>query len=181
MIRISTKTKNKLFIPICFLLLFLQIVTQMSCMDTLLPVCIPWMYYQYVVLGTFLLPFIVTPIIRYFRKTSRKKKSISESYVWIIFVASIIIPAIIFLPNRHISLGTGTECQGVVIDQTSAVVNKSPSSDRNYVKVRLDGEETSFWYCMNKDSKPLGSKCTVYVKRGIFGMRYVKNVDFLVE
>ena len=177
------KSKMKKFFSFLIfpLFVYLQIVTEMSCMDTLLPVCIPWMYYQYVVLGTFLLPFIVTPIIRYFRKTSRKKKSISESYVWIIFVASIIIPAIIFLPNRHISLGTGTECQGVVIDQTSAAVNKSPSSNRNYVKIRIDGENTSFWHGLNKESKPLGSKCIVSVKRGIFGMRYVEEVDFLVE
>lgn len=181
MSKIPEKMRVKFFLPICALLLFLQIITQMSCMDTLLPICIPWMYYQYVVLGISLLPFIINPIRKYFTKSSGKGKSFSESYVWILIVASIIIPAIIFLPNRHIPIGVEKECLGIVVDKTSAPVNKSPSSERNYVKVRLDGENTSFWYCLNKESKPLGSRCIASVRKGILGMRYVEKVDFLEE
>lgn len=181
MSRIPEKKRVKFFLPICALLLFLQMVTQMSCMDTLLPICIPWMYYQYVILGVALLPFIITPIRKCFTKSLGKGKSSSESYVWMTFVAFIIIPAIIFLPNRHIPIGVEKECLGIVVDKTSAPVNKSPSSERNYVKVRLDGENTSFWYCLNKESKPLGSRCIASVRKGILGMRYVEKVDFLEE
>jgi hypothetical protein len=179
--KFPSKHKGTLFTLICILLVILQIVTQKSCMETLLPICIPWMYYQYVVLGISLLPFIINPITKYFTKSSGKGKSFSESYVWILIVASIIIPAIIFLPNRHIPIGVEKECLGIVVDKTSAPVNKSPSSERNYVKVRLDGENTSFWYCLNKESKPLGSRCIASVRKGILGMRYVEKVDFLEE
>ena len=179
--KFPSKHKGTLFTLICILLVILQIVTQKSCMETLLPICIPWMYYQYVVLGISLLPFIINLIRKYFTKSSGKGKSFSESYVWILIVASIIIPAIIFLPNRHIPIGVEKECLGIVVDKTSAPVNKSPSSERNYVKVRLDGENISFWYCLNKESKPLGSRCIASVRKGILGMRYVEKVDFLEE
>ena len=177
------KSKMKKFFSFLIfpLFVYLQIVTEMSCMDTLLPVCIPLMFYLAALACLSLLPLIATRIVRYFRKPSRKKKSISDSYIWKIVVVLIIVPAIIFLPNRYIPIGPEMECQGIVVDQISAPVNKSPSSNRNYVKIRIDGENTSFWHGLNKESKPLGSKCIVSVKRGIFGMRYVEEVDFLNE
>lgn len=176
--RIPSRLKGILFTFICVFFLILQIVTQWSCMDTLLAICIPWMYYQFVVLGTFFLPTIVNFVRKYFCKSSNRKNHIEDSYVWEIAMLLIIVPAIIFLPNRYIPIEPEKEYRGEVIDITSAPVNKSPSSNRNYVKVRLDGEDTSFWYCLNKASKPLGSKCIVSVRKGIFGMRYVEKVDF---
>ena len=169
------------FFIACISLLILQLETQICCLDTLLQVCIPWMYYEHVVLGVSLLPFIVNPIIRLVRKPSKKKKPISESYIWKIAIVLIIVPTIIFLPNRFIPIGPKVELRGGVIDQIAVPVNKSPSSDRNYVKIRLDEENISFWYYLNKESKPLGTKCIVSTRKGLFGMRYVEDVGFLVE
>lgn len=176
--RISSRIKGTLFTPICILLVILQIVTQWSCMDTLLPICIPWMYYQYVVLGVFLLSFMINPIKKHFQNPSLIKKSTMDYYEWAIAVALVIVPAFIFLPNRHIPIEPRKELRGNTINQTSASINKSSSSARNYVKIKLDQENTCFWYCINKDSIPLGNKCIVYTRRGIFGMRYVEKVDF---
>ena len=180
-ISIPSKLSGTLFILICILLVILQIVTQWSCMDTLLPICIPWMYYQYVVLGVFLLSFIVNPIRRHFRNSLHRKNTISDSYEWKLVLVLIIVPAIIFLPNRYIPIEHGKIYKGKIINQTSAPVNKSSSSNRNYIKIKIDQVDTSFWYCLNKKTKPIGSKCVVSVRRGIFGMRYVEDVDFIVE
>ena len=90
----------------------------------------------------------------------------------------ILLPAFIFIPNRHIPTKPEIECQGVVIDNTTWPAMTKTPINRNYVKVKLDGENTSFWYRLTKDTKPHGSKCIVSVKRGVFGMRYVKKVDF---
>ena len=177
--RIPGNVMEKLFLLIFVLFVVLQIVTTWSCMDTLLPVCIPWMYYLYIVVGgVFLLSFVVNPIRKHFL---HKKKSISDSYELKIIMILIIVPAIIFLPNRYIPIESGTEYQGEIVSQTSFSGTKSTSSKRNYVKIKLNQEDTSFWYSLNKESKPLGSKCIVTVRRGIFGMRYVENVVFLVE
>ena len=180
-IKFPSKLSGTLFILICILLVILQILTQWSCMDTLLPICLPWMYYQYVVLGVFLLPFIVNPIRKHFRNSSYRKNSISDPYEWKIAMALIIVPAIIFLPNRYIPIEHEIIYRGKIINHASAPVNKSSSSNRNYVKIEIDQLDTTFWYCLNKDSKPIGSKCIVSVRRGIFGMRYVEDVDFIVE
>lgn len=179
--KIPLKIRGVLITLICILFVLLQIVTQWSCMDTLLPICIPWMYYQYVVLGIFLLPILINLVRKYFVKSSNKKKIIWDSYDWKIAMLFIIVPAFIFLPNRYLPIAAEKDYRGEVIGHTSAPVNKSSSSKRNYVKIRLDGENTSFWYCLNKSSKPLGSKCIVSVRRGILGMRYIEKVDFIVD
>ena len=175
--RIPGNAMYKLFFFIFILFVTLQIVTEWSCLDTLLPVCIPWMYHHHVVLGVFLLSFVVNPIRKHFL---HKKKPISDSYEFKIAMVLIIVPAIVFLPNRYIPIEPGTEYQGETISQTSVSVT-TPSCKRIYVKIKLNQEDTSFWYCLYQDSKPLGSKCIVTVRRGIFGMRYVENVVFLVE
>lgn len=179
--KFPSKHKGTLFTLICILLVILQIVTQKSCMETLLPICIPWMYYQYVVLGIFLLPFLIASIRKLFWGKISKKESIIDPYVWKIIMTLIIVPAIIFLPNRYIPIEKGTEYKGVVVDQTTAPVNKSPCSQRNYEKIKIIDEDLSFWYCLNKDSKSYGSKCLISARRGIFGMRYIEKVVFLVE
>ena len=175
--RISGNIMSKLFLFLLVFFAVLQVVTEGSCMDTLLPVCIPWMYYEYVVLGVCSLPFVVNPIRKRFL---HKKKPVSDSYGLKIAMILIIVPAIIFLPNRYIPIEPGTEYQGETISQTSVPATKSPSSILNYVKIELN-QKDSFWYSLKKESKPLGSKCIVTVRRGIFGMRYVENVDFLAE
>lgn len=177
--RVPSKIKGTLITLICVLFVILQIVTQWSCMDTLLPICIPWMYYQYVILGAFLLPLIVNLVRKHFCNSSSRKYFVEDSYDLKIAILLIIVPAIIFLPNRYIPIESEKEYRGEVIGRTSAPVNKSSSSNRNYVKISLNGENTSFWYCLNKASMPFGSKCIIYIRRGIFGMRYVEKVDFV--
>ena len=111
--KFPSKHKGTLFTLICILLVILQIVTQKSCMETLLPICIPWMYYQYVVLGIFLLPFLIASIRKLFWEKISRKESIIDPYVWKIIMTLIIVPAIIFLPNRYIPIEKGTEYKGV--------------------------------------------------------------------
>ena len=176
--RIPSGIKGTLITLICVLFVILQIVTQWGCMDTILPICIPWMYYQYIVLGIFLLSYLVNRVRKYFRNSSNRKNVIGDSYDWKIAMLLIIMPAIIFLPNRYIPIEPEKKYRGEIIDQISAPVNKSSSSNRNYVKIRLNEEDTSFWYCLNKETKPFGNKCIVFVRKGIFGMRYVEKVDF---
>ena len=178
--RIPSKHKGTLFIIACFFFVVLQMVTQISCLDTLLPICIPWMYYQYVVYSVLLLPYGEAFIRKYFKKNKNKKEEVSDSYIWKIAVVIIIVPAIIFLPNRYIPIEDEIIYKGVVVDQTTASVNKSPSSDINYDKIQIIGEDVSFWYWHIK-SKPNGKKCLISVRRGIFGMRCVSNVDFVEE
>ena len=94
----------------------------------------------------------------------------------------ILIPALILLPNKYLpSTILAKEKYGVVIDFASVTTNKSPSCKNNYVKIKLDNEDISFWYDIHKETKPLGTKCIMNIKRGFFGLRYADNVDFLVE
>lgn len=178
---IPFKIREMLYWALFAFLIILPIVTEWSYLDTLLPICLPWMYFKWV---QYSVPFMVYPIIKYFRKPSEKKKkkdTDEDPYWWKVAIVMIFVPAVIFLPNRHIPIEPEKEYQGVIIDQTSAMVNKSPSCERNYIKIRLNEENTSFWYCLNHESKTIGRKCIVSVRRGIFGMRYVEKVDFIVE
>ena len=94
----------------------------------------------------------------------------------------ILIPALVFLPNKYLSSKSSfKEEYGKVIDLTAVSVNKTPTSKKNYVKIKLDNEDISFWYDTYKETKPLGTKCIMNIKRGFFGLRYADNVDFLVE
>lgn len=113
-----------------------------TCLNTLLSICIPWMYYR--------------------------------------IAAIIIIPALFFLPNRYFKIEPEIEYEGCVVDQTEWKLSKTASWD-NYVKIKIDDSNTSFWCCMGKESWPIGTKCIISARKGIFGMRYVENVRFLIE
>ncbi len=180
-------TKKKTTLKISFwkedlpdILIFCVIIaimsfTEIACLDTLLPICIRWMYYQFVMWGI----FIALEFSRvFFWKTKKKVPSLSFTFTIKCMSVLILLPAFIFIPNRHIPTKPEIECQGVVIDNTTWPAMTKTPINRNYVKVKLDGENTSFWYRLTKDTKPHGSKCIVSVKRGVFGMRYVKKVDF---
>ena len=67
------------------------------------------------------------------------------------------------------------------IQQASVGPSKTASPLRNYVKIKVDNENTSFWYDINNEPKPVGTKCILSVQKGFFGLRFVENVDFLVE
>ena len=177
----NSKIKEFFYLFVFCFLVFLQIKAEKSARDTLLPICIPWMY-SYLVLGLLLmLPILVAPCKKLFGKKPKNCNINHETFMLKAVVLLIIVSAIVFIPNRYIPIRPKSECQGIVVDKTSVVFNKTPSFYRNYVKIQLDGENISFWYCLNKNSKPLGSKCLISVRRGIFGMRYVEKADFLVE
>ena len=177
----NSRIKELFYLFVFCFFVFLQIMVEKSARDTLLPICIPWMY-SYLVLGLLLmLPFLVAPCKKLFCKKLKNCNTNHETFILKAVVLLIIVSAIVFIPNRYISIRPEAECQGIVVDKTSVAFNKTPSFYRNYVKIQLDGENTSFWYCLNKNSKPLGSRCVISVRRGIFGMRYVEKADFFVE
>lgn len=146
--------------------------------NTLLPICIPWMYdYIFVVVLSVLLALIK----KYIGKTSKPFSDIWATYVVKTFVVTVILPAIILLPNKYLAKNIKRECQGVITDEIALKVSKSTSSTRNYLKIQLVGENVSFWYESGKKSTPVGTKCILSVQKGFFGLRFVDNVDFLVE
>ena len=94
--------------------------------------------------------------------------------------AIIIIPALFFFPNRYIKIGPEIEYDGCVVDQTKWKLSRT-SSWNNYVKINIDGLNTSFWCYKGKESWPIGNKCIISTKKGVFGMSYVDDVRFLIE
>ena len=118
----------------------------------------------------------------FLRKTSEGFWDVWGTYLLKTSLCFILIPALILLPNKYLpSTILVKEKYGVVIDLASIKINKSTSSRKNYVKIKLDNEDISFWYDTYKETKPLGTKCIMNIKRGFFGLRYAYNVDFLVE
>ena len=153
-----------------------------ACLKTLLPICIRWMYYQSVIL----LFYIILELFRdyharYVNKNKRtKQQTLSSSLSIRVLQILIIISGMLFLPNRYIPISPKTERIGIVVDNTEWGLSKTGFSS-NYVKIKIAEEDVCFWYNLYKSSKPLGNKCIVSMRRGLFGIRYVENVDFLVE
>ena len=166
-------------------IIVIVIVTKLiedACLKTLLPICIRWMYYQSVIL----LFYIILELFRDYhaRHTNKNKRTkqqtLSSSLSIRVLQILIIISGMLFLPNRYIPIGPKTEGIGIVVDNTEWGLSKTGFSS-NYVKIKIDEEDVCFWYNLYKSSKPLGNKCIVSIRRGLFGIRYVENVDFLVE
>ncbi len=151
-----------------------------TCLNTLLPFCFPWMYYQFVLIILFvLLESIRGRCRKYIKKIKNGTiTSFIVSYKSVILL--IIIPALFLLPNRYIQTDSEVEYKGVVIDNTTWAMTRTASWS-NYVKIRIEDLNTSFWCDVEKVTQPIGTKCTVSVRRGIFRMRYVEDVRFLVE
>ena len=79
---------------------------------------------------------------------------------------------------------SGKLVKGEVIKNTILFMRKSIHIGNHNVNLNyepLDNEDISFWYDTYKETKPLGTKCIMNIKRGFFGLRYADNVDFLVE
>ena len=105
-------------------------------------------------------------------------------YFWKLAVFIVMIPAVIFLTNNFLGSEESLKhCEGLIIDiqQASVGPSKTASPLRNYVKIKVDNENTSFWYDINNEPKPVGTKCILSVQKGFFGLRFVENDDFLVE
>ena len=154
-----------------------------TCLNTLLSICIPWMYYQFVLL----LLFIVLEVFRDYynkpkkpRRKNKNRRVLSYTFSIKCIAAIIIIPALFFLPNRYVKIEPGIEYEGCVVDQTEWKLSKTASWN-NYVKIKIDDSNASFWCDLGKESWPIGTKCIISARKGIFGMRYVENVRFLIE
>lgn len=166
---------------ILFIVLFTGLEASVRKSNMLLPICIPWMY-DYEVL--FAVSIVLALIIKYLCKSKKDFLYLWLMYFWKLAVFIVMIPAVIFLTNNFFSSEESLKhCEGLIIDiqQASVGPSKTASPLRNYVKIKVDNENTSFWYDINKETKPLGTKCIMNIKRGFFGLRYADNVDFLVE
>ena len=163
-------------------IIVIVIVTKLiedACLKTLLPICIRWMYYQSVILFFYIILELYRDYhARYANKNKRtKQQALSSSLSIRIIQILIIMSGMLFLPNRYIPIGPKTERIGIVVDNTEWGLSKTGFSSK-YVKIKIAEEEVCFWYNLYKSSKPLGNKCIVSMRRGLFGIRYVENVDF---
>ena len=150
--------------------------------------------FQYVFLGCmialhdyevlFAVSIVLALIIKYLCKSKKDFLYLWLMYFWKLAVFIVMIPAVIFLTNNFYSSEESLKhCEGLIIDiqQASVGPSKTASPLRNYVKIKVDNENTSFWYDINNEPKPVGTKCILSVQKGFFGLRFVENVDFLVE
>lgn len=147
-----------------------------TCLHTLLPICIPWMYYLFILVIVYVVLELTFSYFSISRKNVAKRHTFPFTFSFKCIFVLVLVPAFIFLPNRYIQIESRSEHQGVIVDNTTWKMTRATSSD--YVKIRIDEDNASFWYNMRKDSKPLGSKCRVSLGRGLFGMRYVEEVSF---
>ena len=167
---------------ILFIVLFTVFEACVRKSNMLLPICIPWMY-DYEVL--FAVSIALALIIKYLCKSKNDFLYVWLMYFWKLAVLMVMIPAVIFLTNNFLSSEESLKhCEGLIIDIQQASVGPSKTASpplRNYVKIKLDNENTSFWYDINNEPKPVGTKCILSVQKGFFGLRFVENVDFFVE
>lgn len=165
-----------------FIVLFTGLEVSVRKSNMLLPICIPWMY-DYEVL--FAVSIVLALIIKYLCKSKKDFLYLWLMYFWKLAVFIVMIPAVIFLTNNFLGSEESLKhCEGLIIDIQQASVGPSKTASpplRNYVKIKVDNENTSFWYDINNEPKPVGTKCILSVQKGFFGLRFVENVDFLVE
>lgn len=151
-----------------------------TCLNTLLPICIPWMYFQFLLIIIYVVYELISERNRSFTDKVHKREFKSFRFLYKSIWLLIIVPALILLPNRYICIGSEIKYEGIVVDKTTWAMTRTASWN-NYVKIRLENLNTSFWCNQKKALQPNGSKCIVTVRRGVFGMRYVEDVSFLIE
>jgi len=138
--------------------------------------------YICIIIGIVVVSVLLALVKKCLAKTSENLVEIGTVFLLKTALCFILIPALLLLPNKYLpSTDSPKEEYGVVIDRVSVSINKSPSSKKTYVKIKLDKENLSFWYDIHKETKPVGTKCVLIIKRGFFGLRYADKVDFLVE
>lgn len=166
---------------ILFIVLFTGLEACVRKSNMLLPICIPWMY-DYEVL--FAVSIALALIIKYLCKSKKDFLYLWLMYFWKLAVLMVMIPAVVFLTNNFLSSEESLKhCEGLIIDIQQASVGPSKTAGplENYVKIKVDNENTSFWFDINNEPKPVGTKCILSVQKGFFGLRFVENVDFLIE
>lgn len=151
---------------------FLAIMIERSM--TLLPVCIYWKDVQ---VGIILLSAILAVVKNFRFKSSYKIMEQFVIYFAEISSFCIITLACVFLPNRYIHKEEPTTYYGLIIDTTK----EYSKAIYNFAKIKLNGEDTCLWYETGREAKPVGTRCILTIGRGIFNLRYVQDVDFIVQ
>ena len=148
--------------------------------NIIISICVPWMNaYEWVYGGALGLTLIKKYLFH-------SKCDIGEIWLKSLFFVSvivIIIPASIFLLNKYLNTDKEVYVCGKVIEtrhESSWEPSKTPGSKCYWLKIKLENEDFSFWYDYGK-KPPLSTKCILSVKKGLFGLRYADNVDFLIE
>ena len=177
---IKDKLKNNdlLWFFIYAFVIALATITELSLMNILFSYCIPWMYYGF----SIIIVIDVLVIMHIF--TYKRNKEEKYNYSWVLKIALwlIIITAFVALPNRFIPIDDTKVITGKVVDKTKwKLLSKTTGGWQNYVKIKIDGEDTFFWYNLDYENKEYGTRCLISERKGIWGLHYVTNVDFIVE
>lgn len=161
-----------------FLIFLLAILVRSS--YPLLPVCIPWMH-DYLVIIVLSLCFSL--VEKFFKHTTLSITNIWFKYFCKLFIGYVVIASIVFLPNRLFSSGGSSKMTATVSDNVIEVFvpSKQAGSWAYYSKIYVEDCDMSFWYYSGKKPQTVGRRCIVEVKKGIFGIRYVYRVDFLID
>ena len=161
-------------------------INELSLMNTLFPYCVLWMYYGFsviVILGALIIiQYIYNRKQKKCAKKQKKKDDDNDALPYIITFWLIIITSLVALPNRFIPIGSTKVITGKVVGKTKwKLLLKTAGGWQNYVKIKIDGENTFFWYNLDYENKEYGTRCIINERKGIWGLRYVTNVDFIVE
>lgn len=173
------KGNDVLWLIIAVFAIILSIKTEVSLTSTLFPICIPWMEFETTLLFLICILFLLQ---NYKAKRKGGKEEYNYSWIFKTILWLIIIPASVALPNRYIPISNTRIHTGKVVDKTrSKMPTKTTGGWQNYVKIKIDGEDTYFWYNLWNETKNDGAKCILYERKGIWGLSYVTNVNFIVE
>ena len=148
--------------------------------NTILPICIPWMDDYYWI---YTLSFVLTLIRKYLLKSKNGFVDMWLKNLILFAVIIIVIPASILLPNKYFCAGKELSVRGIVIESkqaSSGAPSKAHHQSEYWLKIKLSEEDAYFWYDYGK-YPPLSTECILSVKKGLFGLRYADNVDFLIE
>ena len=152
------KGNDVLWLIIAVFAIILSIKTEVSLTSTLFPICIPWMEFETTLLFLMCILFLLQ---NYKAKRKGGKEEYNYSWIFKTILWLIIIPASVALPNRYIPISNTRIHTGKVVDKTrSKMPTKTTGGWQNYVKIKIDGENTYFWYnifptfpSLNKSSK----------------------------
>ena len=153
---------------------------QEICMKTLLSVYIPWIHYVECLLAIIVCGFVLIKAMRkVFKKRNKNIIKAIERFGTVFIFTIVIVPSLIFLPNRLIHIESEHILYGHVVENNSWKPPSKSTGRITCVKIKIDGENTWFWYDCKK--KAIGTRCLISERKGIWGLRYVTNVDFIVE
>lgn len=159
-------------------LLLYPLAVQLACMDTILPKCLSWIHYM-----EFLLYFygIGNLIFLNILRKLNCQTHIVKCWLDYLLAAFLLVPGIIFIPNRYTSIGKQQVSRGTIVKLSSWQLPSKTTNGSNIscAKIMTADGKRFFWH--NCHDEAIGTKCIIKSNRGIFGLRYVQDVDFIVE